>query len=492
MKKWIFLLVLGAISVGAYFGAPAAKEYLKENKTQIAVKSVDIFRDVAKLLPIEENKKSQIDAIASISDYVLQKDGKTRRYLLLLQNNMELRPGGGFLGQYAIVRVRDGEVIDFKVEDANLLDQRIKVKVTPPWPFTRYLQIKRWKFRDSNFSPDFPTNVAKARYFLRLAGVNNRFDGVVAINATVLNEALKITGPITVRGVTFDAKDAVLTLEEAVGKNYLGDDVDPAAKQARKNIMIEMAHVLLDRLVKPSNFKKISDLAFAELNNKDVQLFFTDENLQAKVVAAGWSGKLDDSWDNDFLMVVDANLGGLKSDYFVKRRIVHEVDFTTGERAVATTRVYYNHTAKYGDWRTSDWHGYVRMIVPSGSEFLERVKTGGVRTTHLKDFNKTQFGYKVDAVMNRELETIIKYRLPAHITADNYKFYIQKQSGVGDVPLTVIVKTPKKGAVAGEDGAFKPEDVNELKYETILKRDIKIKMDQIKEKLGTRQEEIKM
>ncbi|HHH12574.1 MAG TPA: DUF4012 domain-containing protein, partial [Candidatus Moranbacteria bacterium] len=387
MKKWlVFPLLLGVIATGAYFAVPAAKNFLKENKTEIIVRSVDAFRNVSKLLPIEEDKKERIDVLADLTDYVLRKDGRTRRYLLLLQNNMELRPGGGFLGQYAIVKVKDGEVVGFFVEDANLLDQRITAKVRPPWPLTRYLRIKRWKLRDSNFSPDFPTNVAKAEYFLRLGGVGGKFDGVAAINATVLNEALKITGPITVRGVTFDSKDAVLTLEEAVGKNYLGDDVDPAAKQARKNIMKEMARELLARLAKPSQIKAVSDLAFAELDNKDIQLFFRDENLQKKIDAVGWSGRLDDSWDGDFLMVVDANLGALKSDYFVKRRLEHKVDFTVEGAPLAESWVYYNHTAKYGDWRTSDWHGWNRMIVPTGSEYLDRVKTGGVQTLELKKF----------------------------------------------------------------------------------------------------------
>ncbi len=489
MKKFVVIAVLLAVGVGAYFGAPIAKEYVKANKTRIVVKTIDVFRDVAKLLPIEDDKKQQIDTLAAVTDFVMQNDDKTRRYLLLLQNNMELRPGGGFLGQYGIVKIRNGEVVSFVVEDANLLDQRIKAKVTPPWPLTKYIQIKKWKFRDSNFSPDFSTNVAKARYFLGLGGISSKVDGVIAINATVLNRALEITGPITVWGATFDSKDAVLTLEEVVEKKYLGDDVPAEAKQARKNIMKRLAGIMMEKLATPGNIKAVSDLTFAELNNKDVQMFFYDKNLQSKISATGWAGELDDKWDNDYLMMVDANLGALKSDYFVKRSIVHEVDFTGDGLAKATTWMYYDHKATYGDWRTSDWHGYVRMIVPAGSKYLSRVKTGGVQTAQLKNFDKTQFGYKVDAVMNRKLGTAIVYSLPESITHENYKFYIQKQSGVGKVPLTLIIKTKKDGAVAQEDGTFRPEDIEELKYETVLVRDVKIQMSQIKEKVGTRTEE---
>ncbi len=80
---------------------------------------------------------------------------------------MELRPGGGFLGQYAVAEVKNGEVVSFFIEDANLLDQRITAKVSPPYPFTRMMSIKKWKFRDSNFSPEFFRLIAeKAKLFL--------------------------------------------------------------------------------------------------------------------------------------------------------------------------------------------------------------------------------------------------------------------------------------------------------------------------------------
>ena len=64
---------------------------------------------------------------------------------------MELRPTGGFLGQYAVVKLKDGEVTSLLVEDANLLDQRITANVPAPYPFKKMMEIKNWKFRDSNF-----------------------------------------------------------------------------------------------------------------------------------------------------------------------------------------------------------------------------------------------------------------------------------------------------------------------------------------------------
>jgi hypothetical protein len=104
------------------------------------------------------------------------------------------------------------------VEDANLLDQRITADVDAPYPFEKMMQIKRWKFRDANFYPDYPSSVEKIKYFYRLAGGNDDFDGVLAVNASVLNDALELTGPIVVPGYPgeYNSENAVLKLEEQV------------------------------------------------------------------------------------------------------------------------------------------------------------------------------------------------------------------------------------------------------------------------------------
>lgn len=148
----------------------------------------------------------------------------------MLQNNYELRPGGGFLGQYGVLKIKDGKIISFVVEDANLLDQRIKdadIKITPPGHSPVMDRSDDELLHDSNFSPDFPTNAAKAKYFYRLGGGRERFDGVIAINADVLNHRNRHYRPnhhLRVRNL-YQRKRAIML--EDVEKDFLGEDVTP-------------------------------------------------------------------------------------------------------------------------------------------------------------------------------------------------------------------------------------------------------------------------
>ena len=468
-KRLIGILVTLALLGGGFF----VFLYSTSHKTEIAARTLNIFDKVSKLLPLEPDTKKEVSVANTLIQTLTAHDDKTYSFFILLQNNFELRPGGGFLGQYAVVKVKNGELVSTFVEDANLLDQRIKnagIAVTPPWPLTRYMQIRKWMLRDSNFSPDFPTNAQKAEYFYRLGGGREKFDVVIAVDAVVFDHVLGLTGPISIPGYpgTYSSNGGALQLEEAVEKSYLGDDVSASAKEGRKTIMKKLAAEIMTRLATVDNIPKIASLVQEELRNKDIMLFFHDATLQSLVESVHWDGSVTKDWSSDSLMVVDANMGALKSDAYIKRALEYSVDFTTGRRPKATVVYTYTHTATHGDWRTSDYHTYTRVYAPSGSTYIEnsRQKTGGVGTQEDATFKKTVFGYKVDALIGQTLPTSISYELPETIQESSYRLLIQKQSGIGTIPVTVNLKT--------SEGEFSAH------YD--LKKDLILEIQQIEQK----------
>lgn len=409
----------------------------KENKIQIGIKTLSTLSSISKFLPISGDEQKELKVMNELVQNFMQNDNQERTFLILLQNNMELRPGGGFLGQYAILKIKNGQVTSVNFEDANLLDQRITAKIRPPYPFIRLMQVKKWKFRDSNFSPDFPTNVEKAKYFMRLAGRGGNFDGVVAVNAQVFNDVLALTGPISVPGysTTFSSPDGALKLEEVVEKQYiLNPELDT---QNRKMIMKKMAPIMIEKLFSLNNITKISELIHREFKNRNIMVNFNDSNLQSLIESVHWDGKVASTWGGDYLMMVDANMGSLKTDYYMKREISYDIDLTQ-PKPLVNLKILYKNTAPYGDWRTSDYHSYLRLYVPEGSNLLERQMANNLGNGN--EFGKTYFGFIVHVLIGRETETTFKYELPEQYK-DNYRLLIQKQSGVGDIPIKIHVKT---------------------------------------------------
>lgn len=455
VKRNIIILILTVSLVGGGFFLVSLG---KSNKMVIAVKSLDLFNKFSKLLIVEEDRRKEVEVLDKLVNELTKKDDITKSFLILLQNNMELRPGGGFLGQYAIVKIKNGEIISTFIEDANLLDQRIDSDIPAPYPFKKMMQVKKWKFRDSNFSPDFPINAEKAKYFLRLAGGQSNFDGVIAINATVLNEILKITGPITVPGYpgVYDSGNAVLKLEEQVEKAYI---MDPALDtQNRKAIMREMGPIIIDKLLKVGNISKLAEFGHVQMQKKDVMLNFKDPNLQALAASVHWDGAVPTDWSSDFLMAVDANMGALKTNYYIKREIDYSIDLTQ-TKPVVTLNLLYKNTAPYGDWRTSDYHSYLRLYVPEGANILERemVSYPNIGT----EFGKTFFGFTLHVLIGGETKIKVKYELPENFDRENYRLLMLKQSGVEDIPVKVHIN------MGG----------GEMSQEGILTKDLKFQLE---------------
>lgn len=441
-------IIVALIGVGGFF------IFKRSDKVSMVVNSISVAKSVINLLPIKEDTKKEVQAIDSLIGEFTKKDGVEKRFLLLLQNNMELRPGGGFLGQYAVLKIKDGEVTGLTFEDANLLDQRITAKIPTPYPFEKMMSLKKWKFRDSNFSPDYPTNVEKAKYFYRLAGGNNNFDGVIAVNATTFERAFDLTGPISVNGVELNSSNAVLKLEEIVEKKYL---LDPSIDtQNRKSVMKTLAAQMTEKITSLNNIPKLSSFVLEELRNKDVMLNFVDEKLQSQIKEVHWDGSVTTDWGGDYFMMVDANMGALKSDYYIKRNIEYNVDLT-GEKPIADVFITYKHTATYGDWRTSDYHSYLRIYTPKGTKLLEREMVS--YPLENEEFGKTYFGFTLHTLINRETKVRLKYELPESVRQGDYKLLLQKQSGVGEVPVKVKVKN--------KDGEFEKTDTlrKDLKFE---------------------------
>ncbi|MDR3559158.1 MAG: DUF4012 domain-containing protein [Candidatus Pacebacteria bacterium] len=451
-RKIISSVTIVVLLAGAFF----VYSYVKGNKIIIGIQSLNALSGVSRFLPISADQKQELTVMNTLVQNFSKNDDVTRTFLVLLQNNMELRPGGGFLGEYAILKVKNGQVVSTYVEDANLLDQKIPNGVLAPFPFGPWLHVHDWKFRDSNFSPDFPTNAAKAEYFYRLAGGSGTFDGVITVNTAVFNDVLGLTGPITVPGynMTFNSTDGALNLEQYVEEYYI--EHPKVDSQGRKDIMKAMAPIIISKLFSLNNISKISNLVHQEFQDRNIMVNFTDPTLQKDIESVHWDGEVTQGWSGDYLMMVDANMGALKTDYYMKRQVGYNIDLTTSPPTV-TLNINYKNTATHGDWRTSDYHAYLRAYVPQGSTFTSSHMVSHVTTG--QDFNKTYFGFKCDVLIGGETDGTIVYQLPKGFDVNNYKLLIQKQSGVEGVPVTVNVKTSK--------GNFTQQQTlnNDLKFE---------------------------
>lgn len=370
--------------------------------------------------------------------------GEEKTYLLLLQNNLELRPSGGYLGTFGIIKIKNLKVVSFEMHDTNIFDGFGNIHTDPPQPIKDYLKIDNWQMRDGNWSPDFEISAKQVEYFYQAQGGQEEFDGIIGINATVLPEMLKFTGPIYLEEFDkeFKFEDVLYQLEYEVEKGYVERGYGAGE---RKAIFKALGQKLLSQLIKNGFWeqKELKDLVIRELNRKNIILFFKNDQIQKAISEFGWDGKVNQLYQNDYLMMIEANLASRKSNAFISRRVEYHLDLDK-ERPEASLKIIYTHKGEAKDWFNDDYRAYLRIYTPKGSWLLE---TNGVKdkTAFINELGKTVFGNWIEVPIGQEKVIEFKYLLPERVRQDaSYKILVQKQIGIDSFVFKFVVRNNQK------------------------------------------------
>lgn len=358
-------------------------------------------------------------------------------FLILLQNNDELRPTGGFLGTYGILTVENGDIKNFFAEDIYHLDMPVKdtLNIVPPAPIKQYIKTDRWFLRDANWSPDWPTSARQIESTYRQEVIlDNKkpvdFGGVIAINPALAADLIDLVGPIKVNNVIYKGDNFQELLQYEVEVSYVKQNI---SSWDRKEIINDIFAELKKRLTNLSydNYPKILNLVNNNLAKKNIQVYLNHPTGQELIKSLGWAGEIKDS-TGDYLMIVDANLAAFKSDAVVSKNWSYTLN-QEADSLKATLNLKYQHNGQY-DWRTTKYRSYTRILAPLGSTFISangpETKVDVYDDTSL---NKTIFGYFFTVDPQKSKEIILEYRLPNKIFEQaknsSYNLYWQKQSG---------------------------------------------------------------
>ncbi len=338
-----------------------------------------------------------------------------RRYLLVFQNPAELRPTGGFMGSFAILDVKDGKILNLEVPPGGTYDLQGQLDqyVIPPTPLL--LTNKRWEFQDANWFPDFSASAQKILWFYRHSR-NITADGVIAINASVLERLLAITGPIndSKRGLIISANNALPTIQKVV-------ETGPEKNQNKpKQILSDLAPQFIEHFKnsQPKDLLPLLTNLQDALSKKEIQAYFIDQSAQDAVEQMGWSGKiLATNANQDYLAVFNANIHGQKSDAKIQQAISHQVIVDSDGSISDTVIISRTHTGQaqeelYGAPNID----YIRIYVPKGSELIS---ASGFTWPDEANFHVPENYYKPDDLLNQtEKELKIDERTGTRVTEE--------------------------------------------------------------------------
>ncbi len=401
-------------------------------------------------------------------------------YLVLMQNEDELRPTGGFITAVGSMVVQDGKLVKIAFENSSYLEDWTQLYPSAPWQLLEYMNISSLVLRDSNWYTDFPYVTEYVEYLYALK-YNHSVDGVIAFDQYTMVKLLELIGPVEVAGQPTPINSS--NVLEFMRKSKIPPPEDErSAEWDRKDFIGEMAGPVLKHILAGEGFswQEMGNVVQTLLDERHI-LVQSDDPIAASLLARrAWDGAVH-LGESDYFLAVDFNVGYNKTNLLVKNSYQYQVNLTdlsapsshldvsilnnSDERAqcdskislkeIFPAQVYYNID---GCYKT-----YLRFYLPKNTiltdsspqeipaEWVFPGDTALKRTDILNEkIDGVQaFGTLIVVPGQQSITTGFTFALPptvVQVDAETglvtYRLHLQKQAGTLAIPVELTIQLP--------------------------------------------------
>lgn len=392
-------------------------------------------------------------------------DPKEKKYLVIFQNDKELRPTGGFMTAYAIFKIEKGVMRVDSSSDIYNLDAGIPNKPVAPAPILKYLaNVRVLNLRDSNLSPDFITSMNTFNTLYKKASGYEAVDGIIALDTNVLVSIIKILDDeVYAGGIRFTSKvdprcdcpQVIYELERLISTPKSVDlkVTTLAAVQAqRKDLIGTLLYAIMDKALKSSPklyWGPLFQDILTQVQQKHIMFDIYNKDAQSGIEALNAAGRIR-SFEGDYLHINEANFGGAKSNLFVTEAVTQNYKVAGDKTIIKEITINYKNPHAPSDCNLErgnlcinailrDW---IRVYVPLGSKLVDS-KGSEVKMTTYEELGKTVFEGFLTVRPKGSAELSLSYTLPFKVKDGTLPLLIQKQPGTGGNEYTIKVNDGK-------------------------------------------------
>ncbi|MFA6080988.1 MAG: DUF4012 domain-containing protein [Patescibacteria group bacterium] len=459
-------------------------EKIKANLSNIQ----DELNIVAQKIPIKNNffdqiKKQLIEQADNIQkaqkvinyfQKIISQE-KISKYVVFFANNMELRPGGGFLGSFGVFEMGNYTIGDIKIYDIYDADGQLTVHLDPPKPIAEYLNVPHWFFRDSNFSPDFFTNYQKALFFLEKEMKMTDFSGGILLTTTAVENILYAFNDLYLPDFKeyINAKNFYLKTQFYAEKNFFPGSIQ------KKTFLSSIVRQIKNN----ADTVDIKDLLFQikkSFDEKQIVVFFEDQNFQSLFDSNFWSGRvinpkctISDECITDYVFPYDANLGANKANFFINRFVNLKVKIDSLGQISHLLSLQYKNDSPAEIFPTGYYRNYFQILLPKNST-LNQVTKDGVEVENIDQIDDQYklIGFLFELAPGKTTDIKISYQLnePLKKGKNIYQLVVQKQTGAKNSDLILEFELNKSISILNQNFSPIVKD-NQIIYNTNLLTD---------------------
>jgi hypothetical protein len=414
--------------------------------------------------------------------------GTPTNYLVEVLDTTELRPGGGFIGNYGIATFSGGRLTTAHITDSYLLDGPFETAgktILYPAAYSWFNLASSWSFRDSNLDADFPTAARYAEQNYKHEGGNVPVQGVIAITPALIQHVLEITGPINVP--EYHQTVTVQNLIDLIHAHQLGSTSDGSSlihsadglSSQRKHFAALLAEHLLARAdqLPPSAIARFGQLLVDAIRSKDIQVYLNSSEGESLLQQFGLDAAIQ-SPAGESLFVVDANIAGNKVNGFINDVLDDQVTIDREGNAIHHTTISYTWSVNGETYGAPLYQDYIRVYVPPAS-FLQKQDGWQARGT------SRAFGREVWAglftLSYGQTDTItLTWTVPGVVAKDtkgwHYRYVIQRQAGT-QWSLHLQIKLPSCAAKTSMSGGLVSSKSGVATYTQAFNEDLHLGID---------------
>ena len=334
---------------------------------------------VLTLLPTAQNAIEQGQGLIGIVAWLLGV-GHERRFLLQTMDRAELRPSGGFTGQYGILDIKDGRMAPLSLRDVTELDYAgngVELGRSAPPEYRSWMNFGFWGLRDANLSGDYPTSARLGMQVFQDEG-GGPVDGDISFTPVVIEHVLSIIGPMRVP--QYNETITAQNLEERLHYYQQNSSAIALQKQksgtsnaaTRKTFTTLLGKILLDRMrhLPVKMLIKVAQGAVKDISSRDLELYFADPQAEGWLLSHGYSGAMDTFTKQDGFMVVQANISISKASQYVHTTEQDNIvlDAQGGATHNLTIKLDYKQSGPVYGYST--YADYIRVYAPANAQFI--------------------------------------------------------------------------------------------------------------------------
>ncbi len=355
---------------------------------------LDEFENIQELAMQYEEASPQIKTAVEMLPELLGANGPVT-YLLVPQNEKEIRASGGLLTAWGLLTVENGEIVgDMTTVDMWDLENYTKYELrkTPGYKniggqlalMLRGCGEYSLRAQDSGIYPDNYISMDIFKDYYDIARANNpskykAYDHVITFNTYLPTDLIRAVEPLELEdGTMLCANDTAKTIFENTSINY-------SSFKNRKSYIGQVGDALQDELydLPARELLKVGQLVLHSVNAKHLSFYSKDEKMQANFDDLNMTARTVKDFDGDYFQFNEAQNCALKANFYIYDQVTQNIniDPTTGRVKKDVTVKWTNeqvvtHDKKEGNILSPSsafrYRAWIRYFSPEGTVYTNK------------------------------------------------------------------------------------------------------------------------